>query len=72
MNTAVDFMSKPAYCYYTVYAKSADTENRYFPWDNLQFKTKEHAEKHRKAEEIQNPDWWNRLTVVRVDLEIEY
>jgi hypothetical protein len=55
---------------YLVYARAADIENRYYPWDNLQFKTKEEAEKHLKNEDVGNPDWHNRLAVVRVSMEI--
>jgi hypothetical protein len=71
MNTAVDFVPNQAYVWYLVYAKAAIIENRYYPWDNLQFKTKEEAEKHLKSEDVGNPDWSGRLVVVRVSMEIE-
>jgi hypothetical protein len=70
MNTAVDFVSNQANVGYLVYAKAANIENRYYPWDNIQFKTKEIAEKHLKHESVGNIDWYDRLVVVRVSMEI--
>ncbi len=70
MNTAVDFKLGRANIGYQIYARAANIENRYYPWDNLQFKTKEEAEKHLKSEDVGNPDWHNRLVVVRVSMEI--
>ena len=70
MNTAVDFTRKGEHGSYLVYARAANVENRYYPWDNLQFKTKDEAEQHLKSEDTKNPDWCGRLVVVRVIMEI--
>jgi hypothetical protein len=70
MNTAVDFELGRANIGYLIYARAANIENRYYPWDNLQFKTREEAERHLKSEDVGNPDWRDRLVVVRVIMEI--
>jgi hypothetical protein len=70
MNTAVDFELGRANIGYLIYARAANIENRYYPWDNLQFKTREEAERHLKSEDVGNPDWRDRLVVVRVSMEI--
>lgn len=57
-------------CSYTCYARSADGDDSYFPWDNIHFKTKEGCDSHVKMEKHNNPDWVDRLVVVKVQHEI--
>lgn len=75
MDTAVNFFKRLMSYSYTCYARSADNANTYFPWDNVHFKTKEECESHMRFEKDkikknENPDWLNRLVVVKVQHEI--
>lgn len=71
MNNAVNFDTKiVSCCHYSCYAKAADSVGKYYPWDNLQFKTKEEGALHLKNEKHENPDWYDRLVLVKVQLEI--
>lgn len=70
MDTAVNFFKRLMSYSYTCYARSADNDNTYFPWDNIHFKTKEDCESHMKMEKDENPGWAGRLVVVRVQHEI--
>ena len=70
MNTSIDFFKRLVSYSYTCYARSADNANAYFPWDNVHFKTREECESHMRFEKDENPDWLNRLVVVKVQHEI--
>ena len=68
MDTNVDFETRLVNCSYTCYAKSADVPGRYFPWDNVHFKTRTEAMLHLKNEKHENPDWRDRLVVVKLEM----
>jgi len=72
MDTAVNFFKRLVSYSYTCYARSADNENKYFPWDNVHFKTEEECVRHMKAQVYENMPggWADRLVVVRVEHQI--
>jgi hypothetical protein len=70
MNTSIDFETRLVNCSYTCYARSADNDNKHFPWDNVHFKTKEKCDSHMKAQVEGNPGWADRLVVVKVEHQI--
>lgn len=75
MDTRIYFFKRLINYSYTCYARSADGDDSYFPWDNIHFKTKEGCENHMKMEKDEikkneNPDWADRLVVVKVQHEI--
>jgi hypothetical protein len=67
MDARVYFFKRLISYSYTCYARSADGDDSYFPWDNVHFKTKEECEKHMK---LLDHDWLTRLVVVKVQHEI--
>jgi hypothetical protein len=67
MDTSIFFEISLVSCSYTCYARSADNDGKYFPWDNVHFKTKEACERHMK---LVDHDWLIRLVVVKVEHKI--
>ncbi len=72
MNTSITFFKRLLSCSYTCYARSANDDNTYFPWDNVHFKTKEECDSHMKAQADANMSegWASRLVVVKVEHQI--
>ena len=57
-------------CFYSIYARSADNKDEYYPWDDLKFKGEYEAQKVLKKLEKQHPEWQDMLVVVRTRYDI--